>query len=116
MQMTPKYGLKKPEGTDPVDIQDFNDNTDLIEEELEKRPEKNGDASNMTASFTEAVSLSNITSGDSLKVIFGKVKRAVTRVLSLDKQIGVYTMLKLSQAEYDALATKDSNTIYYIVG
>ena len=31
MQLTPNYKLKKPEGTDPVDIQDLNDNADLID-------------------------------------------------------------------------------------
>lgn len=37
MQLTPNYKLKKPEGTDPVDIQDFNDNADLIDAALKRR-------------------------------------------------------------------------------
>ena len=39
MQLTPNYNLKKPEGTDPVDIQDFNDNADLIDAALKKKAE-----------------------------------------------------------------------------
>lgn len=31
MQTTANYGLKKPDGTDVVDIQDFNDNADVID-------------------------------------------------------------------------------------
>ena len=42
MQLTPNYNLKKPEGTDPVDIQDFNDNADLIDAALKKKAESSG--------------------------------------------------------------------------
>lgn len=34
MQLTPNYGLKKPEGNDVVNIEDFNDNTDILDEKL----------------------------------------------------------------------------------
>jgi hypothetical protein len=37
MKTTANYGLKKPEGTDVVDIQNFNDNADTIDAELKKR-------------------------------------------------------------------------------
>ena len=37
MQTTANYGLKKPEGSDVVDIQNFNDNADTIDAELKKR-------------------------------------------------------------------------------
>ncbi|AZV57918.1 hypothetical protein [Clostridium sp. AWRP] len=37
MKKTANYGLKKPEGTDVVDIQNFNDNADIIDAELKKR-------------------------------------------------------------------------------
>lgn len=37
MQTTANYGLKKPEGTDVVDIQNFNDNADIIDAELKER-------------------------------------------------------------------------------
>jgi hypothetical protein len=34
MLTTTNYGLKKPEGTDVVDIQNFNDNADIIDQTL----------------------------------------------------------------------------------
>ncbi|MCI1800226.1 MAG: hypothetical protein LKI56_09030, partial [Clostridium sp.] len=37
MKTTANYGLKKPEGTDVVDIQNFNDNADIIDAELKTR-------------------------------------------------------------------------------
>lgn len=42
MQLTPNYKLKKPEGTDQVDIQDFNDNADLIDAALKKKSDSAG--------------------------------------------------------------------------
>lgn len=72
---TTSLGLKKPEGIDPVDIQDFNDNADIIDEELKKRPEKTGSASDMTTAFSPATSRTNLTSGESLKTSLGKIMR-----------------------------------------
>ena len=37
MKTTANYALKEPEGTDVVDIQNFNDNADIIDTELKKR-------------------------------------------------------------------------------
>lgn len=132
-------GLKKPEGTDPVDVQDFNDNADIIDRELRKRPEKEGNASDMTVEFTEAKQLTELSSNDSLKGLFGKLKLAVKKVLSIIELLGIgdiskrgdgtvtgalnelydttlngITLKKISQADYNALAVKDSNTLYII--
>ena len=78
MQLTPNYNLKKPEGTDPVDIQDFNDNADLIDAALKKKAESSGgDISEMTVK-----TLDNITTdfpvpvaGEKPKTFLGKVKK-----------------------------------------
>lgn len=107
-------GLKKPEGTDPVNVQDFNDNTDVIERELQSRPKKNGAADEMTVAFTEPAALTELTGGDTLKGLFGKLKKAVSRLISLDKQMGNYTIQKMTQADYDALSVKNADTIYFI--
>ncbi|MEG1717018.1 MAG: hypothetical protein RR275_09445, partial [Lachnospiraceae bacterium] len=40
MVTTNYYGLKKPEGTDPVNIQDLNGNADIIDSELAKKAGK----------------------------------------------------------------------------
>lgn len=36
MQLTPNYGLKKPEGTDVVDIEDFNGNADVLDSKVKE--------------------------------------------------------------------------------
>ena len=49
MQTTANYNLKKPENTDPVDIQDLNDNADILDEEIKKKVNASGgDISNTT--------------------------------------------------------------------
>lgn len=76
-------GLKKPEGTDPVDVQDFNDNADLIDQELQNRPKKDGDAGNMTVAFTEAKQLTDLESNESLGGLFGKLRLAIKKLKAL---------------------------------
>lgn len=92
---TTSLGLKKPEGTDPVDIQDFNDNADTIDAALNKRPEKTGDASNMTVAFTESASLAELTSNDSMKGLFGKLKLVTKNVISLARLMGTADISKI---------------------
>lgn len=78
MQLTPNYNLKKPEGADPVDIQDFNDNADVVDAALKKKAESSGgDISEMTVK-----TLDNITTdfpvpvaGEKPKTFLGKVKK-----------------------------------------
>jgi hypothetical protein len=50
MLTTTNYGLKKPEGTDVVDIQNFNDNTDVIDQALKKHDTALSDMVYQTAS------------------------------------------------------------------
>lgn len=87
MLLTSNFGLKKPEATDPVDVQDFNDNADVIDTELKKRPESNGSATNMTVEFAAATQLTELTSKDSLKGLFGKLALAVKTVIDLAKKL-----------------------------
>lgn len=88
MLLTSNFGLKKPEATDPVDVQDFNDNADAIDTELKKRPESDGSATNMTVEFAAATQLTELTSKDSLKGLFGKLALAVKTVIDLAKKLG----------------------------
>lgn len=85
MLLTSNFGLKKPEATDPVDVQDFNDNADVIDTELKKRPESDGSATNMTVEFAAATQLTELTNKDSLKGLFGKLALAVKTVIDLAK-------------------------------
>lgn len=36
MQLTPNFRLMKPDGTDPVNVQDLNDNMDVLDAEVVK--------------------------------------------------------------------------------
>ena len=78
MQLTPNYKLKKPEGTDPVDIQDFNDNADLIDTALKKKAEySGGDISEMTVKTLDTITTEFPVpvAGESQKSFLGKVKK-----------------------------------------
>jgi hypothetical protein len=78
MQLTPNYKLKKPEGTDPVDIQDFNDNADLIDAALKKKAETSGgDISEMTVKTLDTITTEFPVpvAGESQKSFLGKVKK-----------------------------------------
>ena len=68
-------GLKKPEGTDLVNIQDMNDNMDVIEKELQARVKTTGDIKDTTVAFTQAASRTNITTGEKMSVIMGKIRK-----------------------------------------
>src|SRR5471030_1142912 len=52
MQITTNYGLKKPEGTDVVDIQNFNDNADMIDGKLKDHDTQLSDLTYQTATGT----------------------------------------------------------------
>ena len=75
MKLTTLFRLRKPDGTDPVNIEDFNDNFDVIDEELGKRLESTGSASDMTTAFTQASTRTNLKTGEKISVSFGKIMK-----------------------------------------
>lgn len=75
MNLTNIFRFRKPEGTDPVNVEDFNDNFDVIDTELNKRPEKTGNASDMVTTFSQAASRANLTPGEKISVSFGKIMK-----------------------------------------
>lgn len=77
MQLTPNFRLRKPDGTDPVDVQDFNDNADVIDTNLAGKLDKTGDASNVVNKFTQAGSRANLTSGEKLSLSLGKIMKVI---------------------------------------
>lgn len=87
MLLTGNFGLKKPELGEPVDVRDFNYNADIIDLELKKRPTANGDVSDMTVEFTEAKQLTELTSNDSLRGLFGKLKLTVKKVIEMSQEM-----------------------------
>lgn len=70
MKLTSNYNLKKPDGSDVVNINDFNDNVDKIDDEIKKVNVKADDMS-----FTTASNRVNIESGDTRKVVLGKIAK-----------------------------------------
>ena len=79
MQLTPNYNLKKPEGIDPVDIQDFNDNADILDAELNKKADSSGgDISNMTIKALDEPAGTQFPvpeAGETSKTFLGKIRK-----------------------------------------
>ncbi|RGY97279.1 hypothetical protein [Clostridium sp. AM58-1XD] len=77
MLLTNILKLKKPEGTDPVDVQDFNDNADVLDTAIGDKVSKTGDIANTTiSSFTPSTASYPIpVAGDTAKISFGKIKK-----------------------------------------
>ena len=75
MILTEFFRLRKPEGTDPVNVEDFNDNFDVIDTELNNRPTKTGAATNMVTVFSQASARANLTSGETIATSFGKLMK-----------------------------------------
>lgn len=92
-------GLKKPEGTDLVNIQDINDNMDIIERELQARPETTGTADEMTVNFSQASKRENIITKEKLSTILGKIQKFFN-----DLTAAAFAQMITSKA--DLLATK----------
>ena len=88
MIFTSIFKLRKPEGTDPVDIADINGNMDIIEMALNSRPEKTGNASEMTAIFSEEKEVKGLEPGETLRTSLGKIARLVTDYISFKKEVG----------------------------
>lgn len=75
MKLTTFYRLKKPEGTDVVNVDDFNDNFDTIDTELYNAANAAGDASESYVLAQPAATRTNIQSGDTFAVIVGKIMK-----------------------------------------
>lgn len=77
--------LKKPDGDEFYDIDVFNENADSIDgelkknnEELAKKLSKDGNSDSNIVAFQTAAKRENILSGETHKVIFGKIKKFFT--------------------------------------
>ena len=77
--------LKKPDGDEFYDIDVFNENADSIDDELKKNNEelakklsKDGNSDSNIVAFQTAAKRENILSGETHKVIFGKIKKFFT--------------------------------------
>lgn len=78
MKLTEFFRLRMPDGTDPVNIEDFNDNFEVIDRELKKRISSGESASDVTVEFETAESRQPLKSGEKLSVLMGKAHRFFT--------------------------------------
>jgi hypothetical protein len=107
MQLTPNYKLKKPEGTDPVDIQDFNDNADLIDAALKKKAESSGgDISGMTVKTLDDITTEFPVpvAGESTKTFLGKVKKFFSDTKDWIERCGDVVQVTLPASGWSATA------------
>lgn len=75
MLTTTNFKLKKPESTDYAKISDLNDNADIIDAEIAKRPTRDDMDDVIDTKFTTSTSRAKLTPGEKLKVLFGKIER-----------------------------------------
>lgn len=74
---TENYGLTKPEVGEFFSLETWNGNLDKIDEELKKREDeqKESDNSLMNPKFTEAKERKNLTSGEKIHLMLGKISK-----------------------------------------
>lgn len=72
---TKNYGLLKPAQDDFYDVDVFNANMDKIDNELKKRSTATENVSDSEVEFVAAEVRENIKSGETLRIIFGKIAK-----------------------------------------
>lgn len=82
MKLTDLLRMKLPEGKDPVNVEDFNDNFRAIDKELQDMQTAAGDASKNTVTFSTAAERTNIASTESLGTLMGKIAKWFTDMKS----------------------------------
>ena len=96
MQETTNYNLKKPEGTDPVNVADFNENADVIDLELSKRVESAGGDISDTKIGTADTATQEFpvpAPGDTTRGFLGKMRKFCSDFNSF--KTGIITLGKL---------------------
>lgn len=93
MQTTANLGLKKPEGTDVVNIDDFNYNADIIDVEITKRALKTDIPSVPVKSVNGKTGAVSLTSGDvgavpTSRTVNGKALSSNITLSSTDIKMG----------------------------
>ena len=76
MKTTANYGLKKPEGTDVVNIEDLNYNADIIDTQIKSLNDKKIDygTASGTNTYTVTIPGATLTEGRSYKIKFTNAK------------------------------------------
>ncbi len=75
MRLSYYFKFRLPEGSDPVNVEDFNENFEEIDKKLNEVANKAGDVSKGTVFAETAKSRENLASGDTMATIIGKLMR-----------------------------------------
>lgn len=75
MRLSSYFKFRLPEGSDPVNVEDFNENFEEIDTKLNEVANKAGDVSKGTVFTETAKSRENLASGDTMATIIGKLMR-----------------------------------------
>lgn len=75
MRLSSYFKFRLPEGSDPVNIEDFNENFEEIDAKLNEVANKAGDVSKGTVFAEMAKSRENLASGDAMDKVVGKLMR-----------------------------------------
>lgn len=109
--------LKKPDGDEFYDIDVFNENADSIDgelkknnEELAKKLSKDGNSDSNIVAFQTASKRENILSGETHKVIFGKIKKFFTDLKTV-AFTGSYTDLSDTPEVDSVCSNKSQNAV-----
>ena len=70
MKLTTNYRLQKPEKTDPVNVDDLNNNMDAVDSKMHDI-----ETGSNTPSFTQADARANIVPGENTATLFGKISK-----------------------------------------
>lgn len=116
MLRTTYLNLKKPEGSDPVNVQDFNDNADTIDTEVNARVKSSGGdiANTMVSAFTASTASYPVpAAGETPKVFMGKIKKFFEDFKSFKDSIVTKTMI-INQILNDSTKAASAATVYSV--
>lgn len=75
MKQTDNLKMNLPEESDVVDIEQLNDNFRKLDTEVTGKLSQTGDGSNVVARFTAASTRVNVSSGEKISVLFGRIAK-----------------------------------------
>lgn len=116
MLRTTYLNLKKPEGSDPVNVQDFNDNADTIDTEVNARVKSSGGdiANTKVSAFTASTASYPVpAAGETPKVFMGKIKKFFEDFKAFKDSIVTKTMI-INQILNDSTKAASAATVYSV--
>lgn len=116
MLRTTYLNLKKPEGSDPINVQDFNDNADTIDTEVNARVKSSGGdiANTKVSAFTASTASYPVpAAGETPKVFMGKIKKFFEDFKSFKDSIVTKTMI-INQILNDSTKAASAATVYSV--